>query len=34
LRVLSDLAEEAGGAVTIRSQPGAGATIAAEVPVS
>ena len=34
LRMLSDLAEEAGGSVTMQSQPGAGTTIAAEVPIA
>jgi len=34
LRMLADLAEEAGGAVTIRSAPGSGATIVAELPVA
>ena len=34
LRLLSDLAEDAGGSVTMQSQPGAGTTIAAEVPIA
>ena len=34
LRMLSDLAEDAGGSVTMQSQPGAGTTIAAEVPIA
>lgn len=34
LRLLSDLAEDAGGSVTVRSEPGAGATITAKVPTA
>ena len=34
LRLLSDLAEDAGGSVTMRSELGAGATITAEVPTA
>ena len=34
LRMLADLADEAGGAVTIRSAAGRGATIVAELPVA
>jgi len=34
LRLLSDLAEDAGGSVTMRSERGAGATITAEVPTA
>jgi signal transduction histidine kinase len=34
LRMLGDLAEEAGGPMTIRSAPGSGATISAELPVA
>jgi signal transduction histidine kinase len=34
LRVLGDLAEEAGGSLVIHSEPGAGATIAAEIPLA